>query len=154
MNDSTQVSQNEVVFREVTKDTVREICDLSVLKEQAEFVAPNAVSIAEASFSEHAWFRAIYCGENPVGFVMLEDRPEEPEYFLWRFMIDSKHQRSGYGSKAIKLLIEHVKTRPNSSVLLTSVVQEDGGPEEFYKSLGFALTGEFDDGEAVMSLGL
>ena len=154
MNDSTQVSNNEVVLKEITKDTVREICNLSVLKEQSEFVAPNAVSIAEAYFSEHAWFRAIYHGKKPVGFLMLEVCPEKPEYFLWRFMIDSKYQRLGYGSKAIKLLIEHVKTMPDSSVLLTSVVQEEGGPENFYKNIGFVLTGEVDDGEAVMSLEL
>jgi len=154
LNHAIQVSNNELELREITKDTVREICNLSVLKEQSGFVAPNAVSIAEAHFSEHAWFRAIYFGKKPVGFVMLEDRPEKPEYFLWRFMIDRKYQRSGYGSKAIKLLIAHVKTRPNASVLLTSVVQEEGGPEEFYKSLGFVLTGEKDDGEAVMSLEL
>lgn len=85
---------------------------------------------------------------------MLEDCPEKPEYYLWRFMIDSNYQRLGYGSQAIKLLVEHVKTRPDSSALLTSVVQEKGGPEGFYTSLGFVLTGEMDDGEAMMSLEL
>ena len=146
--------QSEVHFREITKDTVRLICDLSVLDEQKEFVAPNAISIAEAYFSDRAWFRAIYCNASPVGFVMLEDSPEKPEYFLWRFMIDSKYQRSGIGHQAMKILVEHVKTRPNSSELLTSVVQAEGGPEGFYASLGFALTGEYEDGEARMRLRL
>lgn len=154
MNDANRSVQSEVHFREITKDTVRMICELSVLDEQKEFVAPNAISIAEAHFSDSAWFRAIYCNASPVGFIMLEDSPEKPEYFLWRFMIDSKYQRSGIGHQAIQILVEHVKTRPNSSELLTSVVREEGGPEGFYASLGFVLTGEYEDGEALMRLQL
>lgn len=37
-----------VTLREITRDTVRRICALEVAPEQRHFVAPNAVSIAEA----------------------------------------------------------------------------------------------------------
>jgi len=30
-----------------------------------------------------------------VGFLILSDEPEKPEYFLWRFMIDARFQRMG-----------------------------------------------------------
>ncbi len=56
---------------------MREICRLAVSPAQAEFVAPNAVSIAQAYFErEIAWFRGIYADETPVGFLMLEDKPD------------------------------------------------------------------------------
>jgi diamine N-acetyltransferase len=51
-------------------------------------------------------------------------------------------------------LIDHVRTLPNATAFLTSVVQGDGGPQAFYERLGFRLTGEIDDGEAVMRLAL
>jgi diamine N-acetyltransferase len=149
------VDQNsQVTLREITADTVRAICNLKVNESQQQFVAPNAVSIAQAHFHDSAWFRAIYADDTPVGFAMIDDQPEKPEYFLWRFMIDQRYQRMGFGRKVIELLIAHVRTRPNATEFLTSVVQAEGGPQPFYEKLGFALTGDFEDDEAIMRLAL
>ena len=148
----TPTRHSQVTLREVTADTVRTICNLSVTDYQTQFVAPNAVSMAQAYFSDNAWFRGIYAGEAPVGFVMLYDDPEKPEYFLWRFMIDARYQGMGFGRRALELLIEHVRTRPGASELLTSVHQADGGPQGFYEGSGFVLTGEYEEGEALLRL--
>ena len=59
-----------VSLLEVTADTVRAICALQTTEEQKRFVAPNALSIAQAYFEPTASFRAIYAGETPVGFLM------------------------------------------------------------------------------------
>ena len=115
----------------------------------------NAESIAEAYFCEFAWFRAIYADDVPVGFVMIHDEPdakEGPRYYLWRFMIDARFQRMGFGRQAMHLLIEHIKTRPDPDALYLSYVPEDGSPKDFYAGLGFEHTGEVDDGELVMKL--
>ena len=138
-------------MREIDADTVRDICRLAVAPEQERFVAPNAVSIAQAHFSDDAWFRAIYAGDTPVGFVMLVDLPGEPMY-LWRFMIDARYQRLGFGRRAMHLVLEHVRRRPGATCLITSVVPGAGGPQPFYESLGFRPTGDFEDGEAVLRL--
>lgn len=144
-----------VTLRPVTKDTVREICQLQVAPEQAQFVAPNAVSIAQAYFEqETAWFRAIYADETPVGFVMLEDDASAQSYGLWRFMIDARYQGLGYGRRALDLVVEHVRGRPGARELLTSCVPGDGSPCPFYERYGFVYTGEEDDGELVMRLDL
>lgn len=144
-----------VTLREITKDTVRDILRLKVAPEQEQFVAPNAVSIAQAYFErDTAWFRAVYADESPVGFVMLEDDVANQEYSLWRFMIDARFQGHGYGRRAIDLLIEYVKTRPGATALLTSCVPGDGSPCPFYQRLGFVYTGEVDDEELVMRLAL
>ena len=145
---------SEVSLREVTAETVRTVCALSVAPDQRHFVATNAESIAEAYFSPEAWFRAVYAGDAPVGFVMLSDDPAKPEYFLWRFMISAEHQGKGYGRRALDLLVEHVKGRPGARELLTSYVPGDGSPEGFYRGLGFEPTGEVEDGEVVMRLRL
>ena len=144
----------EVSLREITSETVVQICKLSdtLSEPQQKMVAPNAISIAQAHFSDKAWFRAIYANEIAVGFVMLYDDSEKPEYFLWRLMIAGPYQGKGYGRKAIELLIEYVKTRPGAGELSTSYVPIEGGPEGFYRRMGFEPTGEVDDGEIVVRL--
>ncbi len=141
----------DVTLREVTKETLFAVIRLKVAPEQERFVAPNAVSIAEAHFSpDLAWFRAIYSGETPVGFVMVADDESAPRYFLWRFMVDARYQGQGIGRRAIALVIEHVRARPGATALLTSCVPGDGGPCPFYEKLGFVYTGAEDEGELVM----
>jgi diamine N-acetyltransferase len=143
-----------VELREVTADTVREVCALQVAASQRGFVAPNAVSIAEAMFSPRAWFRAIHVDDVPVGFAMLSIDEAEGDYYLWRLMIAEGFQGRGYGRAAIALLADHVRTLRGATHLVTSWVPEPGGPEPFYRGLGFEPTGEVDDGEVVGRLEL
>ena len=144
----------QVSLREITKETVRSICNL----ETTGFVAPNAVSIAQAYFEPHAWFRAIYADDEPVGFLMLYDDPDDPDgprYYLWRLMIAAEHQRRGYGHRALELLVEHVRGRPGATHLGTSCYPASGGgPERFYRAFGFEPTGEVIDDEIVLQLPL
>ena len=142
----------EVTLREVTRETVRAICRLQLGPGQDGFVAPNAVSIAEAHFQPKAWFRAIYAGEDPVGFVMLYEDPEKAEYYLWRLMIAGEHQRRGYGQQALGLIVDRLRSQPGARELLTSCVPGEGGPRPFYERLGFTATGEVEDGEEVLRL--
>jgi diamine N-acetyltransferase len=144
----------EVTLREITAETVREICNLSDTLEPPKkyMVAPNAVSIAQAHFEPKAWFRAIYAGDTPVGFLMLYDNPDEPEYFLWRLMVAGPHHGKGFGHRAIELLVEYVKTRPGATVLETSCGQGPGSPEGFYRKLGFEHNGKMLDDEVGLSL--
>jgi len=151
---SPVTDQSIVTLQEITAETVRTICSLSVTETQKNFVAPNAISISQAHFEPKAWFRAIYADDTPVGFVMLFDNPDKPIYFLWRFMIDARYQKMGFGRQAIQLLIDYVHTRPLATELLVSYVPEEGGPGPFYHKLGFAPTGEMEGIEEVASLKL
>jgi diamine N-acetyltransferase len=150
----TDVGGEEVTLREVTAETVRAVCRLEVAPEQRGFVAPNAVSIAEAHFEPKAWFRAVYAGEEPVGFVMLFEDTEKPEYYLWRFMVAAEHQGKGYGKRALDRVVERVRGLPGATELLSSYVPGDGGPGGFYLRYGFEETGEVDEGERVIRLEL
>jgi diamine N-acetyltransferase len=156
VNNQENDQNAKVSLREITSETVIQICKLSdtLSEQQQKMVAPNAISIAQAHFSDKAWFRAIYADDTPVGFIMLYDDSEKAEYFLWRLMIAGSYQGKGYGRKAIELLVEYVKTRPGASELLASYVPIEGGPEEFYRKLGFEPTGKVDNGEVVVKLSL
>ena len=142
-----------VSLRELTQDTVRTYCALKIAESQNRFVAPIAVSIAQAYFHPEAWFRGIVAGDEPVGFVMLSVKPEVPEYAVWRLSIDERHQRRGYGAAAMRLVIEQCRAWGAREVIL-SYVPGEGEPEPFYRKLGFTPTGAVDDGEIVMRIAL
>jgi diamine N-acetyltransferase len=136
-----------VELREITKATARTIMKIEVAGDQQHLVAPTMMSIAEAYFEPKAWFRAIYANDEPVGFIMLYDDPDTPEYYLWRLLVGAEHQRKGYGRAAVEQLVEYVRTRPGATELLVGWVPGPGSPEPFYRSLGFEPTGEIDHGE-------
>ena len=145
-----------VSLREVSGETVIEICKLSntLQPPQSHMVAPNSMSIAEAYFEPRAWFRAIYAGEKPVGFIMLYDNPEEPVYFLWRLMVAAPYQGHGFGRRAVEQLIDYVKTRPGATELVVSCGEGEGSPEGFYHKLGFRRNGKMYDDEVGLALAL
>ena len=151
-HDTPPINKNSIVtLREVTKENLREVLRLEVAPEQKSFVAPNAVSIAQAYFDrEIAWFRAIYADETPVGFLMLSDDTSKQKYFLWRLMVDARYQRLGFAKQAMLQLFDYVRTRPGAKEILCSCVPGEDGPQGFYESLGFTLTGEIEGDEVVM----
>lgn len=143
-------SGSAVSLREITPETLRSILKLSVSDGQRKMVAPIAVSIARAYFEPKLWFRAIYADETPVGFLMMYDDPEKPKYFLWSMMIDARYQRLGFGRRAMICLEEHVRTRPGAKELGLSYYPVDGGPEPFYRNLGYVPCGM--DGDEVVAV--
>jgi diamine N-acetyltransferase len=148
-----------VALAEVTRHNVRSVCRLDVAPEQRSFVAPNAVSLAEALVRPDAWYRVITADDVPVGFVMLSLDPAggpdgSPVSYLWRLMIADGLQGRGYGRAALALVVDHVRSLPNASEITVSWVPGEGSPEGFYLGLGFEPTGEVEDGEVVGRLRL
>ena len=142
-----------VELREITSETVRQVTALAVAPDQEGYVAPNAVSIAEAYFEPKAWFRAIAAGEELVGFAMVYRDPQAGEFYVWRFMIDARHQGHGYGRRAVELLVEEARGDGVEKVTL-SVVPGDGSALEFYMRLGFVETGNVHGKELELALPL
>ena len=147
-----------VSLREITPENVRDVCALRVRDDQRNLVATNAQSLAQAYAHPEAWPRAIFAGETPVGFLMLEDRTQPPlseaadEVGLWRFMIDAAFQGKGFGAAALRLAIAQATTRPGVRRMLLSYVPSEQGAGAFYERFGFRETGKVDDDERVMML--
>ena len=70
-------------------------------------------------------------------------------WFLWRLLIDERHQRRGYGSEVVRQVAEIVRVE-GATELLTSRVPGDGGPAGFYERLGFVPTGDLDVNDEVI----
>ena len=147
-----------VTLREVTRHNIQALMALDA-GDGGRQVASNAKSMAQAAVYGEAWPRAIYAGEEPVGFVMLYDPsrvadPEDPEFFLWRMMVDRAWQGQGIGLAALRLLVEHVRTRPHPGEMFTSIVEPAPHLVAFYGRAGFELTDQHVDGERVLRLAL
>ena len=147
-----ELQTEKVALRIINPKTVRTICDLTVGENQRMLVTANAISLAEASFYKNAWFRAIYVNETPVGFIMLYQIPSRGYYYLWRFMIDTKYQGKGYGTKALEKVIKNIKKNPKAKAVKLSLVKMDGCAEPFYRKFGFEFTGEIRHEQHIMKL--
>jgi GNAT superfamily N-acetyltransferase len=100
---------------------------------------------------------ALVVDDDPVGFLLLWDSrrdPDEPadELFVWRILVDARHQRQGYGEQAMRWVIEEARRLGVARVGLSHVEASPVGA--FYQRLGFAYTGAVVDGERMMVLNL
>lgn len=154
MSDQIVTPDSPVTLREVTRENLRAVLNLSVAPSQMHQVATNAQSIAEAHFEPAAWMRAIYADETPVGFLMMYEKPDEGVFYLWRLMVDAQYQAMGFGRRALEQLIARVCADPNATDLTLSVVPGADGAAPFYERLGFIDTGVMHHGEQVYRLPL
>jgi GNAT superfamily N-acetyltransferase len=149
-----------VTLAEITEANREAILALAVAPEQQRFVGSVRWALADATDYPHAkpWYRAVYADDEPVGFVMLSWNvaPQPPEiigpWFLWKLLIDQRHQRRGYGAEVVRQIADLVRAE-GATELLTSYVPDEKGPAEFYRRLGFVPTGELDgNGEIIVRL--
>ena len=89
-----------------------------------------------------------------VGFVMMGYFAEKDLYDIWRFMIDERYQKKGYGKAALLLSIEYLSKEFNVNDIFLSFEPNNVIAEKLYSSVGFKRTGEIEDGEVVMRLSI
>ena len=151
-----------VALREISSANRGAVLQLRVSPEQVRFVGGVGEALADAEeFPEaNPWYRAIYAGDTPVGFVMIswDVTPAPPSiigpWFLWKLLIDSRYQKRGYGRAAVDEIASIVRGE-GATELLTSYVEGDGDPGGFYERLGFTPTGERDaNNEVILALQL
>jgi diamine N-acetyltransferase len=136
----------KVHLRRITRDNLRECCDLQVNDSQRSLVATTAQSLAEAYVDPNLFPLAVYdaaaCGyEQPgvpmVGFTMYEIVAGAG--FIMRLMIDCKYQRKGYGRATLIEVIRRLKLCPDVEIIATSYRKENEVAAKLYQSLGFTL---------------
>jgi RimJ/RimL family protein N-acetyltransferase len=156
-----RTSPSIVRLVELTPDNKREVGRLATHHSQERFVAPMSRSFADALVSDvvdgilvEPWYRVIEADGELVGFLMIAvSTPPGEIPFLWRLLIDRRHQRRGIGARAVALLVDHLRTlgRPRLDV---GWYPGRGGPEPFYRKLGFVPDGRVIDDEVIARLEL
>ncbi|MNW36523.1 Spermine/spermidine acetyltransferase [compost metagenome] len=85
-----------------------------------EFVASNAVSIAQSKI-EKGWItKAIYNEDVMVGFAMYGYSADNGFFEICRLMIDHKFQRQGFGRKALSLITKEMSKNKDCSEIYIS----------------------------------
>ncbi|WP_444946208.1 GNAT family N-acetyltransferase [Microbulbifer sp. VTAC004] len=138
-------------LRLITKDNYEAVCDLDVALEQQEYVACNLWSLVEAQFNTGYETRAIYFGENPVGFFMWVKENHE-KMSIWRFMVDQKYQQKGIGRTALKLALHEIRQTPNIKQIKICYNPKNPVAKDFYSSFGFVEVGIDDDNEDMLAI--
>jgi RimJ/RimL family protein N-acetyltransferase len=139
---------------EITRDNLRAVGELATHHSQERFVSTMSGSFRDALFPGVVngakvvpWLRAIADGPELAGFLMLaEATTAHPEPYLWRLLVDRRHQRRGIGSQALAILFDKLRADGHSQIRV-SWVDGSGGPRPFYQRLGFVPTGKIIDGE-------
>jgi diamine N-acetyltransferase len=137
---------------------------LDVSASQRNYVAPNTRSLMDAKANKGSWYRAIHANQMPIGFVLLfkpflpgaaaRSSIEMDQIGLWRFMIDHRFQRMGFGRRALDLVCKECKRHSGVRQILSSYVPGPDGPETFYLSYGFVKTGNLSAGGSEVEIAL
>ena len=84
-------------------------------------------------------------GDRPIALSyapnlpLLESDPRWHGYLIWRFMIDKNHQKKGYGTRAMELALEFIRTFPcgKAEYCWLSYNPENEVARRLYRSFGF-----------------
>lgn len=151
-----------IEFRTVTRKDLRAVCALTVAPDQAVYVSPNVMTMAEAQFEPGALVRGMWEKDNPVGLLaMLRPYayPEDQDIvvrrdaaFVWRLMVDQNFQGQGFS----RLALDEAKRTAIEWGYNAMTLTAGDGPNSaipIYQKYGFELTGRRlwdDEGELEM----
>ena len=144
-----------VYLKEVTKENIDEVLELSVRDDQKSFVSTTAESLAQAYvYKETAFPFAVYNDDTMVGFIMMGYYEVKNYYTLWKFLIDQKYQHMGYGREALMQGISFMRDKFNIKEIYTGVAPSNSVAKGLYQSVGFEDTGliEFNMEEMCLKL--
>lgn len=136
----------------VTEHNFRDCIKLTVADDQTDFVAANLFTLAQAYVYPTWQPRAIYADGQLVGFVATGTDSDTGHQWIIRFMIDKNLQGKGFGKAALLAIIDQLAAANPASEIRLSYVPGNETAERLYRAVGFAPTGEIDDGEVVMRL--
>jgi diamine N-acetyltransferase len=131
---------------------LRAVVALQPRDDQANFVAPNAISIAEVYVEPTCTPLALVGDGQLVGFTLLCRDTETGIDWIIRFMIDQHRQGKGYGRAGLLAVIERLRASADYRETRLSYVPGNAVAEGLYRAVGFEATGDVDHGEFIMRL--
>ena len=133
---------------EVTEDNWLDVAALSVAEEQKRFVAPAAGILARGYVYRDCNAR-VFVIENDgviVGAALIREFTDEPlGYDLQQFMIDARFQHRGYGSEALRLILDELRKEGHYDHVELCVKKDDEAAIRLYEKFGFKDSGYVDE---------
>jgi diamine N-acetyltransferase len=146
-------------LEELTAKTIVAARNLSLKKGQEAFIAPETYVHAEDQIDPAAsWPRVVLDEDDTVvGYIMGTFDPNASQDFLkaalWKVNVEAKAQGSGVGRFAVEALADEARRRGFQRLTVVWASGE-GGPEEFFKAIGFTIVGQTPYGENLGALKL
>ncbi|WP_400247748.1 GNAT family N-acetyltransferase [Niallia sp. JL1B1071] len=133
----------KVKIVELNADNWYTCCELHLSEEQAKFMEPNAISIAQSKFEPTLNPFAIYYEEKVVGFLMFNSSIEELDgHWIYRIMVDKDFQGQGIGKAATLLMMAEMIKIPDLKKIVVGYHPENKAAHYLYSSLGFIDYGD------------
>lgn len=146
LKDIDNENWKQCIFLTTDKEGQHFICE--------EFVASNALSIAQSKI-QNGWItKAIYDKDGMIGFTMYGFCYEHDFYEICRIMIDHKYQRKGYGKLAMERVIEEMRSFKDCNEIFLSFDPKNQIGKRLYEGFDFKDTGKSIDGELLYCLKL
>lgn len=143
-----------ISLQPVTRENFTAMIRLRVAPGQETFVATNLYSLAECYVEPTFTPLAMYAGDEIVGFATTGYDDELDRWWICRFMIDARHQGRGYGTAALRMLIDFMRERHACEAIYLGYEPDNDVAARLYAHAGFTPTGEIDDGEIIARLDL
>jgi diamine N-acetyltransferase len=121
-----------------------------VREDQVQLVASNAKSLRQAEEDDSLVPRAFLEGGEVVGFAMYQRR-EDGSAYIWRVMLDRRHQGRGLGRRLMQMLIDEIRAVGATHVFISHRPYNPPA-ESLFSSLGFLEYDLEPDGEVVRLL--
>ncbi|OUL56499.1 GNAT family N-acetyltransferase [Pseudoalteromonas ulvae] len=145
----------DVNLQEITKDNWVDMIDLEITKEQEKYVALPAEAIAASKFYDYYVNRGVYLGDKPIGFIQYYpnfDDEKPNEIFIDQLLIDVSLQGQGYGSKAIKLVLDEIKQLDGFNSVSICYVEGHDVMKKFFEQFSFKVVEQDEFDETIMEL--
>ena len=133
--------EGELRLVDITEENWLAVCLLSPGREGQNFVAGNALSIAQSVYEKGWVIKAIEKDGQPVGFAMYGFSKELAAYELCRFMIGERYQGMGYGKRALQLILDEMFRRYGCREIYLSTSPSNTRGKHLYQNAGFTPTG-------------
>ena len=144
-----------ITLRPITEDNFLDAFRLKLAPGQEKFVSNPIRSLAQAYvYRDQCQPFGIYADGKMVGYVMVIYDYDIPEYDIWHMMVDESMQGRGYGTAALDLVIDYIRTKPfgdSNRVALTCNI-DNSVAIKLYERRGFEPTGVEDEDEIELAL--
>lgn len=134
---------------DVTEDNWMDVAALSVKDSQRHFLAPAIGILARGYVYRHCNGRVFVIEDDgtAVGVALVREFTDEPlGYDLQQFMIDGRYQGRGYGSAALRLILDELRRENHYDHVEVCVKKEDAAAIRLYEKCGFVDSGYVDEG--------
>lgn len=137
-----------ISLQEINEDNWLTAARLSVDERQQRFLDKPLGIIARGYVYRkcNARVYAIAKDTEIIGITLVKDLDEDPAcYDLQQFMIDSRFQKRGYGTEALKLILSEFGRERKYDCIEVCVDKENIPALHMYRNAGFTDTGYIDE---------